>query len=53
MPNNPRKDLENLIESISEAELEYWQKRPIKGLGQFYSDFGNDCPAHLQSPFGY
>lgn len=39
--------------TISEEELKFWSEYPIKGLGDFYTDFGDECPANLASPQGY
>ncbi len=42
--------LDDSHEMISDEELKFWSEYPIKGLGDFYTDFGDECPANLASP---
>ncbi len=44
---------DDLYKMISEEELKFWSEYRIKGLGDFYTEFGAECPASLAYPQGY
>ncbi len=43
--------LDDSHEMISDEELKFWSEYPVEGLGDFYTDFGDECPANLTSPY--
>ena len=45
--------LDDSLEMVPDKVLKFLSEYRIKGLGDFYTDFGDKCPASLASPYWY